>query len=158
MDKPIAYLNPGRPFESVSTDRLNEMIDRERAHYLRADSRQVGAADVAEYRGECITLLGALYAEVQVRALCDLTADDNATRFYRTVTRRTLLTWLSPDYQHATVVDAWTKARRLRQIQERLAVLDAELCTMVAHDVFEDDKGEDVAGHVAEHLRLLRSK
>lgn len=83
-------------------------------------------------------------------------ADDNAARTYRTVTRRDLHMWLSPTYQHATTVDTWTKARRLRQMQERLAVLDAELCTMIAHDVFEDENGEDVAGHVAEHLRLLR--
>jgi hypothetical protein len=88
-------------------------------------------------------------------------ADDNATRFYLAARRVDLRRWLSPTYYlMSTPNDPWTKARRIRQMQARLAVLDAEVCTRVACDRFwpGDDQPEDVAAHVAEHLRLLRQE
>jgi hypothetical protein len=83
-------------------------------------------------------------------------ADDNAARYYHAASTGDLHRWLSPTYSDVTWVDAWTKGRRISQMQRELAVRHAELCTDIRHDVFEDERGEDVASHVAEHLRKLR--
>jgi hypothetical protein len=87
-------------------------------------------------------------------------ADDNAERCYRAARRVDLRRWLSPTYRNASPVDEWTKARRIRQMQARLAVLDAEVCNNPEHESFwfGSEQGEDIDGHVAIHLAELRSK
>jgi len=130
-------------------------------HYLR------GAFDDCEVTGHLSTrFIGIAYRAPGAGrlALDDAyemhRADENAERSYRAARRVDLRRWLSPTYENASPVDAWTKARRRRQMQNRLAVLDAEVCTNVEHDRFwfGSERGEDIEAHVAEHLAELHSK
>jgi hypothetical protein len=94
-------------------------------------------------------------AETQAHEMND--ADDNATRSYRAARRVDLRRWLSPTYANASPVDPWTKARRTRQMQARLAKLDAEVCRTPGHfDTFGDPPNGD--DHVAAHLAELRGQ
>jgi hypothetical protein len=144
-----------RPYRNVDIDRLNELVDREWTHWLRAESRESNVS-VEEYRAENVVLLAALLTELHQRANETDAADRNAQRSYRAARTVDLRRWLSPAYENASSVDPWTKARRARLMRAELASREAELCRGDDHsDWFSDAPGEHVAAHVAAHLAEL---
>jgi hypothetical protein len=89
-------------------------------------------------------------------ALLDLAADENAQRCYRVATVGDLYSWLSP-VPNGQFADTWLVRRRVDLMRRELAKRQAERCMSTDHfGRFGDDAAQDVAGHVAKHLRLLR--